>query len=180
MCRLISVLYNLIVFVIKDRCPAVGDFRSRCLRLSDQSTAEALAVRRLLGHRLPLNASQAKSEWMAVIRGQNEISHPTNGTMPPVNKGCSSVPALPARIKRVFYMSSEGGNSLHEVFPTVNSSVLDQLSNVDCIVYAMGSLFTSICPSLSVMFLTIHEHDTTPTSSLSHTMMRIAKLQKMG
>ncbi|KAG8635439.1 uncharacterized protein YNL011C [Manihot esculenta] len=228
--------------------PAVGDIRSRCLRLSDQSTAEALAVRRLLGHRLPLDAPQAKSEWYdiveeehalwtgvsrpyretiraflvyfqneilrrpnesfcfsngsignfffagariffqsldaaiflfsrvseippeslvlpvistndrltlgcelwdgTVIRGQNEISHPASGTMLPVNKGCASVPALSSRIKRVFYMSSEGGNSLHEVFPTVNSSVLDQLSNVDCIVYAMGSLFTSICPSL--------------------------------
>jgi len=33
------------------------------LRLSDESTAEALAVKRLLGHRLPLDASQAKSEW---------------------------------------------------------------------------------------------------------------------
>ncbi|CAK7350433.1 unnamed protein product [Dovyalis caffra] len=212
--------------------PAVGDIRSRCLRLSDQSTAEALAVRRLLGHRLPLHAQEAKSEWFCpefllfyllgiilykesilygkayqdhtmkqfelflfiskmrscgvpmnhfalvmadipaeslvlpvistndrltlgcelwdgtVIRGQNEISHPTNGSMQPIDKRCSSVPALPSRIKRVFYMSSEGGNSLHEVFPTVNPSVLDQLSSVDCIVYAMGSLFTSICPSL--------------------------------
>lgn len=43
--------------------PAVGDIRSRCLRLSDQSTSEALAVRRLLGHRLPLNAQEAKQEW---------------------------------------------------------------------------------------------------------------------
>ena len=44
--------------------PAVGDIRSRCLRLSDQSSAEALAVRRLLGHRLPLDAPLAKSEWL--------------------------------------------------------------------------------------------------------------------
>ncbi|KAJ1388583.1 Serine-threonine/tyrosine-protein kinase, catalytic domain [Sesbania bispinosa] len=43
--------------------PAVGDIRSRCLRLSDQSTAEALAVRNLLGHRLPIDPLQAKSEW---------------------------------------------------------------------------------------------------------------------
>ncbi|OVA13275.1 LPPG:FO 2-phospho-L-lactate transferase CofD/UPF0052 [Macleaya cordata] len=43
--------------------PAVGDIRSRCLRLSDESTSEALAVRRLLGHRLPLDVAQAKSEW---------------------------------------------------------------------------------------------------------------------
>ncbi|KAJ6893645.1 hypothetical protein NC652_027638 [Populus alba x Populus x berolinensis] len=259
--------------------PAVGDIRSRCLRLSDQSSAEALAVRRLLGHRLPLDPQDSKSQWYdivggehslwkgvsrpysetiraflvyfqnevyglnvnflqnernfyvrdevvnigdrilrrpnesfcfsngsignfffagariffqsldaaiflfsrvsdipaeslvlpvistndrltlgcelwdgTIIRGQNEISHPTSGTMQHIDKGCSSVPALPSRIKRVFYMSNEGGNSLHEVFPMVNASVLDRLSNVDCIVYAMGSLFTSVCPSL-VTFL---------------------------
>ncbi|KAF3948484.1 hypothetical protein CMV_013567 [Castanea mollissima] len=186
--------------------PAVGDIRSRCLRLSDQSSAEALAVRRLLGHRLPLDAPLAKSEWCycdggieywetiraflayfqnqilrrsdesfcfsngsignfffagariffqsldaaiflfsrvsdipseslvlpvistndrltlgcelwdgTIIRGQNEISHPTCGSMEPINKERSSVPALPSRIKRVFYMSSEGSNLLHEV-----------------------------------------------------------------
>ncbi|XP_019055762.1 PREDICTED: uncharacterized protein YNL011C isoform X2 [Nelumbo nucifera] len=225
--------------------PAVGDIRSRCLRLSDESTSEALAVRTLLGHRLPLDALLAKSEWYrivegehplwkgvsrpyretiraflayfqnqilrrssesfcfsngsignfffagariffqsldaaiflfsrvsgipteslvlpvistndrltlgcelwdgTIIRGQNEISHPTKGSMEPINK------ALPSRIKRVFYMSSEGKNLLHEVFPTANPTVLEQLSEVDCIVYAMGSLFTSICPSLVLL-----------------------------
>ncbi|GAB4831388.1 hypothetical protein Ancab_005399 [Ancistrocladus abbreviatus] len=228
--------------------PAVGDIRSRCLRLADQSTSEALAVRGLLGHRLPLEAECAKSEWYnivdgdhplwkgvskpyretirsflvyfqhqilmrseekfcfsngsignfffagariffqsldaaiflfsrvsdipteslvlpvistndrltlgcelwdgTIIRGQNEISHPTSGSVGPVNKGSTSFPALPSRIKRVFYLSSEGTNSLHEVFPRANPAVLEQLHNVDCIVYAMGSLFTSICPSL--------------------------------
>ncbi|CAL5346167.1 unnamed protein product [Camellia sinensis] len=204
--------------------PAVGDIRSRCLRLSDQSTFEALAVRRLLGHRLPLDAQEAKSEcgmilwkdsilfgtvsqnptgklselfWFifrirssvgrmnhfvsamgdipteslvlpvistndrltlgcelwdgTIIRGQNEISHPTNGSMEPINKVSSSTPALPSRIKRVFYMSSEGNNLLHEVFPNVNPTVLDQLRTIDCIIYAMGSLFTSICPSLVLL-----------------------------
>ena len=43
--------------------PAVGDIRSRCLRLSDQSTSEALAVHKLIGHRLPLDAQAAKLEW---------------------------------------------------------------------------------------------------------------------
>lgn len=228
--------------------PAVGDIRSRCLRLSDESTSEALAVRRLLGHRLSLDPLQAKAEWYeivegehvlwngvsrpyretiraflvyfqnqilrrasenfcfgngsignfffagariffqsldaaiflfsrvshiptdslvlpvicsndrltlgcelwngTVIRGQNEISHPTSRAVEPINKVVSSVPALPARIKRIFYMSSEGTNLLHEVFPAVNDSVLEQLKQVDCIVYAMGSLYTSICPSL--------------------------------
>lgn len=45
--------------------PAVGDIRSRCLRLSDQSTSEALAVHKLIGHRLPLDAQAAKLEWYA-------------------------------------------------------------------------------------------------------------------
>ncbi|MQL78401.1 hypothetical protein Taro_010835 [Colocasia esculenta] len=228
--------------------PAVGDIRSRCLRLSDESTCEALAVRRLLGHRLPLDAICAKREWYeivegahslwqgvsqpyretiraflvyfqneilrhsnecfcfsngsignfffagariffqsldaaiflfsrvsdipaeslvlpvistndrltlgcelwdgTIIRGQNEISHPTNGSTEPINKEHSSTAVLPSRIKRVFYMSSEGRNLLHEVFPIANPIVLEQLNNVDSVVYAMGSLFTSICPSL--------------------------------
>ncbi|CAJ1961892.1 unnamed protein product [Sphenostylis stenocarpa] len=228
--------------------PAVGDIRSRCLRLSDQSTVEALAVRNLLGHRLPLDPLQAKSEWYSIvegdhilwkdvskpyretiraflvyfqnqilrraeesfcfsngsignfffagariffqsldaaiflfsrvsdippeslvlpvistndrltlgcelwdgtiIRGQNEISHPTRGIMELIKKGSFSAPALPSKIKRVFYMSSEGQNLLHEVFPSANATVLEWLNNVDCIVYGMGSLFTSICPSL--------------------------------
>ncbi|XP_075091059.1 uncharacterized protein YNL011C isoform X2 [Nicotiana tabacum] len=203
--------------------PAVGDIRSRCLRLSDQSTSEARAVRILLGHRLPLDPQRAKSEWYdivegshdlwrgvskpyretiraflayfqdqilrrsdelfcfsngsignfffagarlffqsldaaiflfsrvseipaeslvlpvistnerltlgcelldgTVIRGQNEISHPTHGSMQPIDK----------------------------VFPTVNPTALEQLRSVDCIIFAMGSLFTSICPSLVLL-----------------------------
>ncbi|XP_027111893.1 uncharacterized protein YNL011C-like isoform X1 [Coffea arabica] len=228
--------------------PAVGDIRSRCLRLSDQSTSEALAVRTLLGYRLPLEAQVAKSEWYdivegqhplwkgvskpyretiraflvyfqdqilrhadelfsfsngsignfffagariffrsldaaiflfsrvsdiptdslvlpvistndrltlgcelwdgTIIRGQNEISHPSKCSVQTIDKGSSSASALPARIKRVFYMSSEGCNLLHEVFPSVNPTVFEKLQSVDCIVFAMGSLFTSICPSL--------------------------------
>lgn len=51
--------------------PAVGDIRSRCLRLSDESTSEALAVRMLLGHRLSLDASEAKSEWHQIVEGEH-------------------------------------------------------------------------------------------------------------
>uniref|UniRef100_A0ACD5W1J2 Uncharacterized protein n=1 Tax=Avena sativa TaxID=4498 RepID=A0ACD5W1J2_AVESA len=199
--------------------PAVGDIRSRCLRLSDESTSEALSVRRLLGHRLPLDPSEAKLEWYlivegehslwdgvsrpyretiraflvyfhneilrrpvetfcftngsignfffagariffqsldaaiflfsrvsqipaeslvlpvistndrltlgcelwdgTIIRGQNEISHPSNGRREVVNKDCKSCNALPSSIKRVFYMSSEGRNLLHEVSTSI-------------------------------------------------------------
>ncbi|KAL0680829.1 hypothetical protein Bca4012_047676 [Brassica carinata] len=44
--------------------PAVGDIRSRCLRLSDESTSEALAVRRLLGHRLPITLSSTHMDYL--------------------------------------------------------------------------------------------------------------------
>ncbi|KAL0300677.1 UNVERIFIED_CONTAM: hypothetical protein Sradi_6344500 [Sesamum radiatum] len=53
--------------------PAVGDIRSRCLRLSDQSTTEALAVRTLLGHRLPLDAQKAKFEWYDIVEGNHSL-----------------------------------------------------------------------------------------------------------
>ncbi|CAM8983740.1 unnamed protein product [Rhodiola kirilowii] len=240
--------------------PAVGDIRSRCLRLSDESTAEALAVRTLLGHRLPIDAQRAKSEWYAIlegehtlwsgvskpyretirtflvyfqnqilrrsdesfcfsngsignfffagariffqsldaaiflfsrvshipaeslvlpvissndrltlgcelwdgtiIRGQNEISHPSSGVMEPTKKDICSSPALPSRIKRVFYISNEGCNLLHEVFPSAHPTVLERLKEVDCIVYAMGSLFTSICPSLVLFMNGSHDRET--------------------
>ena len=39
--------------------PAVGDLRSRCLRLSDESTDEARAVKALLAHRLHATDSAA-------------------------------------------------------------------------------------------------------------------------
>eukprot|EP00850_Spirogloea_muscicola_P021743 SM000260S09939 [mRNA] locus=s260:66412:70343:+ [translate_table: standard] len=213
--------------------PAIGDIRSRCLRLSDDSSSEAKAVKRLLAHRLPLEAAAAKAEWMdivegehelwrgvsepykdtiraflilwhaserflyqngsvgnfffagartffrsldaaiflycrvshipteslvlpvdgTIIRGQNEISHPSTGkalhdTLGTVVKAKHSSPPLLAPIKRVFYMSSEGSNHLHEVFPAVNPTVLEQLQHVDAIIYGMGSLYTSIMPSL--------------------------------
>lgn len=233
--------------------PAVGDIRSRCLRLSSESSAEALAVKRLLGHRLSSEDSVAKSEWYEivegdhelwysvsgpyretiraflvhfqsqilrhsserfrfangsignfffagariffqsldaaiflysrvshipteslvlpaictndrltlgcelhngmVIRGQNAISHPLvkdpAGKLPhTVNKMVQGSPPLPSPIKRIFYMSSEGTNLHHEVFPAVNRTVLEQLLQVDAVVYGMGSLYTSICPSL--------------------------------
>ncbi|KAK1327127.1 hypothetical protein QJS10_CPA01g02126 [Acorus calamus] len=53
--------------------PAVGDIRSRCLRLSDESTSEALAVRTLLGHRLPIDVVEAKSEWYSIVEGGHSL-----------------------------------------------------------------------------------------------------------
>ncbi len=36
----------------------------------------------------------------------------------------------------------------HEVFPAPNPAVLAEIEGADAVVYAMGSLYTSICPSL--------------------------------
>ena len=55
---------------------------------------------------------------------------------------------LPAPIERIFYLSREGRDSEHEVHPVPNPVVLEELEMCDAIVYGMGSLYTSICPSL--------------------------------
>ena len=54
--------------------PAVGDLRSRCLRLSDESTTEARAVKELLAHRLHATDSKlAKEEWYCIQEGDHEL-----------------------------------------------------------------------------------------------------------
>ncbi|KAK9811414.1 hypothetical protein WJX72_003619 [[Myrmecia] bisecta] len=231
--------------------PAVGDIRSRCLRLADDSDEEGKAVRELLAHRLSsASAQEAKAEWYqivegdhalwagiseaykhtiraflvyfhtqiqrhsterfnfrngsvgnfffagarlffrsleaaiflfsrvaripegsvvlpaicteeritlgaqlvdgSVIRGQNQISHPTVAESPGPNRvdKHSLGPPLPEPIQRIFYLSSEGTNQEHEVFPPPNPPVLTHLEHADAIIYGMGSLYTSICPSL--------------------------------
>lgn len=245
--------------------PAVGDIRSRCLRLSDSSTNEARAVKNLLGHRLHgSDNALAKQEWQSIlelesplwtavsepykhtikaflvqfetqllrlsvdteekfcfvngsvgnfffagartffrsleaaiflysrvsgipqesyvlpviqsddrlllgaeledcslVRGQNEISHPSgenvsNESANEHNKSEKIANAVDkhgswnkfsAPIRRVLYLSTEGG-SQHEVFPKVNPSVIQKVAESDCLIYGMGSLYTSICPAL--------------------------------
>eukprot|EP00887_Chlorella_sp_A99_P006601 scaffold3.g6601.t1 len=260
--------------------PAVGDIRSRCLRLADDSDEEARAVRRLLAHRLSAcSGAEAKAEWYSIVEGehplwesvsepykhtiraflvhfhvnilrhsterfnyrsgsvgnfffagartffrsleaaiflfsrvaripegslvlpaicteqritlgaelaggtvlvgQNEISHPSASDTPShVDKACEL--ALPAPVRRIFYMSHEGDTHEHEVAPNPNPrrarriaregadavqgrdvrglaggtaccrgrGVLAELGQADAIVYGMGSLYTSITPSL--------------------------------
>ncbi|KAI9018322.1 hypothetical protein DFJ74DRAFT_676791 [Hyaloraphidium curvatum] len=250
--------------------PAVGDIRSRCLRLSDDSTDEGQAVKALLGHRLhPSNAAAAKHEWAeivdgthalwkgigtpyrdtirafllhfnyeilrepttlfnfcngsvgnfffagartffksmdaaiflygrvshippqslvtpavatadrltlgaelvdgTIIRGQNAISHPppAPGALGTTSPQAYASPAasssnlvvrkdsqtfLHSRIKRVFYASSDISSAdptkPYEIYPPVHSAVPGNIYEADGIIYAMGSFFTSICPSL--------------------------------
>ena len=229
--------------------PAVGDIRSRCLRLADTACAESSAVDRLLAYRLPKHDGRAaKREWAEIVdgdhpvwegisepykntvraflvhfqseilrqgnearfnfangsvgnfffagartffnsleaaiflfsrvaripegslvlpvvstnerltlgaelrdgtlvQGQNNISHPAAaGASTEVAKGAYE--PLPSPVRRVFYLSQDGSNPQHEVWPDVNPSVLSELRECEAVVFGMGSLYTSLCPSL--------------------------------
>lgn len=52
--------------------PSIGDLRSTLTRLSDESTPEACAVKKLLEHRLPMgDGGQAMAEWHALLEGSH-------------------------------------------------------------------------------------------------------------
>jgi 2-phospho-L-lactate transferase/gluconeogenesis factor (CofD/UPF0052 family) len=51
---------------------------------------------------------------------------------------------LPSRIQRVWYINPYG----HEIRLAANPKVLEALRNAQCIVYSIGSLYTSLVPSL--------------------------------
>ncbi|KAI9203111.1 uncharacterized protein BJ171DRAFT_460569 [Polychytrium aggregatum] len=54
--------------------PAIGDIRSRLVRLAETKSAEARAVHKLLSHRLPTDSTQrAKLEWHAIVEGQHAL-----------------------------------------------------------------------------------------------------------
>jgi hypothetical protein len=54
--------------------PAVGDIRSRCLRLADSGSTEARAVKALLGHRLSAHDQiAAKTEWYNIVEGDHQL-----------------------------------------------------------------------------------------------------------
>lgn len=92
----------------------------------------------------------AELEDGTVLRGQNNISHPSEGEGTTVHLVDKQRPqsSLPSPIRRVFYLSREGTGQEHEVHPQVNPRVLHELDRSDVILYGMGSLYTSICPSL--------------------------------
>ncbi|XXG95152.1 putative cation-transporting ATPase 1 [Hypoxylon texense] len=51
---------------------------------------------------------------------------------------------LPARIERIWYINPYG----HEIFPPANAKVLSAIRAARAVVYSVGSLYTSIVPSL--------------------------------
>ena len=51
---------------------------------------------------------------------------------------------LPARISRIWYINPYG----QEIRPAANPKIIDALANARCIIYSIGSLYTSIIPSI--------------------------------
>lgn len=51
---------------------------------------------------------------------------------------------LPARIERIWYINPYG----HEIWPLANPKVLDAVRRAGAVIYSIGSLYTSIVPSL--------------------------------
>lgn len=74
------------------------------------------------------------------IIGQSNISHP--GKVLYVNKCCQE--ALESPICRLFYINKFG----HAILPEVNPTMICEIHRSDTIVYGIGSLWTSIIPSL--------------------------------
>ncbi|KAK3240933.1 hypothetical protein CYMTET_49267, partial [Cymbomonas tetramitiformis] len=72
-----------------------------------------------------------------------------------VQEAATAYDQLDSPIKRVFYTSSDAilgaGEDGMEVFPRPNPRVNEQLEKVHGIVYGMGSLYTSIVPSLTLV-----------------------------
>ncbi|KAL7629796.1 hypothetical protein AAE478_001319 [Parahypoxylon ruwenzoriense] len=112
------------------------------------------------------------------ITGQNAISHPSaptalpddplatsreteehdrieDGTLPgslptlrkqyiDFSKSYHGSDDLPARIQRIWYINPYG----HEIAPHANPKVLDAVRRAGAVIYSIGSLYTSIVPSL--------------------------------
>jgi len=53
--------------------PAIGDIRSRLIRLADSSTLESRAVQQLLQFRLKNDRDQAKEDWHRILEGSDPL-----------------------------------------------------------------------------------------------------------
>lgn len=79
--------------------------------------------------------------------GQNEISHPAMCASPlAVDK--HQWEAFQSPVRRIFYLSAEGDRQEHEVAPSPNPRLISEIRSADAVIYGMGSLYTSVCPSL--------------------------------
>ena len=74
----------------------------------------------------------------------SDFAAPTASQHLEFTKDASEIPPLPCRIQRIFYLSSYG----LEIHPRPNSHFLQALQDATTLIYAPGSLYTSIIPCL--------------------------------
>jgi hypothetical protein len=76
---------------------------------------------------LPGSLPTLRKQYIVFNKGHSEANHD-----------------LPSRISRIWYINPYG----QEIRPAANSKVTDALANAECIIYSIGSLYTSIIPSI--------------------------------
>jgi 2-phospho-L-lactate transferase CofD len=84
----------------------------------------------------------------SVLVGQNEISHPAMCASPLAVDKTQKWEAFQSPVRRIFYLSAEGDRQEHEVAPSPNPRLISEIRSADAVIYGMGSLYTSVCPSL--------------------------------
>lgn len=97
-----------------------------------------------------------------VITGQSEISHPAGGSQLHFSKTADSHPRLAAAVQQLRYVVNDGKSSSSSAFADASSAhasavhvsahgpAIASIRAADLIVYSIGSLITSLMPSLIV------------------------------
>ncbi|KAJ9629635.1 hypothetical protein H2203_002016 [Taxawa tesnikishii (nom. ined.)] len=99
---------------------------------------------------LPIEARDSPTRILRETEEQDKVEDANlPGTLPSLRKPAiqfskDDEESLPARISRIWYINPYGA----EITLPANSRVLAALENASCIIYSIGSLFTSIIPSL--------------------------------
>lgn len=89
-------------------------------------------------------SSRAETEASDAVEDANLPGSLPSLRRPAIEFSKSTEEDLPARIERLWYINPYG----QEISLPANSRVNDALSSASCIIYSIGSLFTSIIPSL--------------------------------
>lgn len=93
--------------------------------------------------RLAVPTAVSADAWTP-SRGSTALPRPSDHL--DFTKDAAEIPPLPSRIDRIFYLSSYG----LEIHPRPNSLFLQALQDATMLVFAPGSLFTSIVPCLAL------------------------------
>jgi hypothetical protein len=92
----------------------------------------------------PTRLLQAETEEQDKVEDANMPGTHPELRKPAIKFSKAQEEDLPARIERLFYINPYG----HAITIPANPRVLEAVKNASCIIYSIGSLFTSLVPSL--------------------------------